>query len=565
MLIAVTSGLLSVLLAVAVNVATGGVLPQPLDAVSWLAWPAVGLLGAVGVWLAIWQQHLAGTDVAGSPGTPARSARPAELPAPSAGFAGRGEDLAAVGRVLDRGCRVLVVVGPPGVGKSSLALRVAHERRGRFADGQLFAVLRGAHPDPVPPEAVLTRFLGALGVPDDERRGSVDDLAARFRTAVANRKVLILLDDARDAAQVRPLLPGGTGCLALVTSRRLIVELPGSEIHPLGGLDEADGVALLASVVGSERIGADPDAAARIVRLCGGLPLAVRIAGSRLRARPAWTVAHLADSLADEHSRLDELRLGNVAVRSTFATSYRELSTVDQLVFRRAGSHPGRVFTAGAAAALAGLARPAVVAALERLVDTHLVETPAPDRYWLHDLLRLFATERLAADERPEDRDACLTRLLHWYTTHADRGERDNIVTAVHRAVEAGAYEPAWALVAAADRVLEPGDHPERLALWQDAVAAAQGLGDDVRLAFALRGLSTAYRVASDMTSSLEPARQAVALARRLGDRRAEAEGLVVYGEAQRDLHRYAEAEEALKQAQKLFAELGDVDRDVGV
>jgi tetratricopeptide (TPR) repeat protein len=556
-LIAVTSGLLSVLLAVAVNVATGGVLPAPLDAVSWMAWPAVGLLAGVGVWLTVWQQRLADADVAPRP-APAPDTRPAELPALGAGFAGRAGDIARLGRILDRGCRVLVLVGPPGVGKSSLALWIAHERKARFPDGQLFAVLRGAHADPVAPETVLQRFLGALGVPDDERSGGVDDLAARFRTAVADRKLLIVLDDARDTAQVRPLLPGGTGCLVLVTSRRLITELPGAAAHTLGGLAEGEGMALLAAAAGRRRVDAEPEAAARIVRLCGGLPLAVRIAGSRLRARPAWTVADLAARLADERHRLDELRLGDVAVRSTFATSYRDLSTVDQLVFRRAGSHPGRVLTTGAAAALAGMPLPDVAAALERLVDIHLVETPAPDKYWFHDLLRLFATERLAADERPEEHVACLTRLLEWYTTHADRGERDNILAAVHRAVEAGVCAPAWALVSVANAVLEPGDHAERLALWQDAVAAAVGLGDDHKRAAALRGLSTAYRVAGDLTNSLEPARESVAIARRRGDRRAEAEALFVYGEAQRDLYRYSDAEDALKRAQQLFAELDD-------
>jgi hypothetical protein len=339
-LIAVTSGLLSVLLAVAVNVATGGVLPGPLAAVSWLAWPAVGVLGGVGVWLTIWQQRLGDDDAPGPREVPARAPRPAELPAQSMGFAGRGEDLATVDRILAGGCRVLVLVGPPGVGKSALALHVAYQRRVAFGDGQLFAALRGAS-DPVPPENVLNRFLGALGVPEDERRGGADDLAARFRSTVADRKLLLVLDDARDAQQVRPLLPAGAGCLVLVTSRRLITELTGAVIHRLGGLDEADGRALLASVAGTERVDADPDGADRIVRLCGGLPLAVRIAGSRLRARPTWTVADLARRLSDDHHRLDELRVGDVAVRSTFATSYRELSTVDRQVFRRAGAHPG--------------------------------------------------------------------------------------------------------------------------------------------------------------------------------------------------------------------------------
>ena len=138
-----------------------------------------------------------------------------------------------------------------------------------------------------------------------------------------------------------------------------------------------------------------------------------------MRARPAWTPTDLANRLQDERRRLDELELGDLAVRSSFAASYAELSTVDRLVFRRAGSHPGRVFGCAAATALAGLDEPTVTAALERLVDAHLVESPAPDRYRLHDLLRLFATERLAAEEPPDDRDACLMRLVAWYTTQA--------------------------------------------------------------------------------------------------------------------------------------------------
>jgi hypothetical protein len=250
------------------------------------------------------------------------------------------------------------------------------------------------------PAAVLARFLGALRVPEDERRGDVDALAARFRSAVAHLRLLVVLDDARDADQVRPLLPGGSGCRVLVTSRRLLAELPGSVLHPLGGLDEPDALAILAEAAGGGRIAADPAGAAHIVQLCAGLPLAVRIAGSRLRARPTWTPTDLADRLADERRRLDELRLGDAAVRSTFDTSYRELSTMDRLVFQRAGPHPGPAFGIPAAAAL-------------------------------------------AADE-PADRDTCLVRLLDWLTAYARPGdrlvqERDNVLAAVHRAVDAGA------------------------------------------------------------------------------------------------------------------------------
>ena len=230
-ILAVSSGLLSVLLAVAVNIATGGTLPEPLDRVSWLAWPSVGLLAAITVGLTVWQQRLAGPVESPPHSRPSRRP-PAELPAAPDIFAGRADDLAAIDHPLAVGNRVLALLGPAGVGKSTLALRIAHDLRDRYPDGQLFAVLRGAGPDPVAPEALLVRFLGVLGVPEDERRGSVDDLAARWRSALAGRRVLIVLDDAHDAAQVAPVLPGDTGCLMLVTSRRILPELPGARIAP---------------------------------------------------------------------------------------------------------------------------------------------------------------------------------------------------------------------------------------------------------------------------------------------------------------------------------------------
>ncbi|GFJ85189.1 hypothetical protein Phou_093690 [Phytohabitans houttuyneae] len=408
---------------------------------------------------------------------------------------------------------------------------------------------------------MLARFLDRLGVPEDERRGGLDDLAARYRSAVADRQMLIVLDNAHDAAQVRPLLPGGPGCLVIITSRRLIADLPHAVSHPLGGLDHADARELFVRAAGDSRVDDDPAGVDRIVELCGGLPLAVRIAAARLKARPAWSPSHLADRLVDERRRLTELEHEDLAVRSSFEASYRELSEEDRLVFRRAGSHPGRVFGPAAATALAGLDEEVTSASLERLVDMHLVESPAPDRYRLHDLLRLFAMGRLA-DEEPAYTPAS---YLDWLAAHVRTEERENVVAGARHAVAAGEYEAAWRIVTATHPLLtDSADHPDRLALWREAAVAAKELGDEARRARALRWVSSATRNAGEVTRALEPAAEAMAIAERLDDRAALAEALTVYGECLRDLSRFDDARAALERAVDLFMELGDVDEEVG-
>jgi tetratricopeptide (TPR) repeat protein len=573
LLLVVISGLFSVLLAVAVNVATGGQLPKPLAPYGWLAWPAVGLLAVAGVALALWQQRLVEPrppEVGTVPQATARYPRPAELPAAPELF-GLAEDLATVERVLAGGARVVVLAAAPGTGKTSLALRVAHDVRPRCPDGQLYAALHGASADPIPPEAVLARFLGALGRPDDERRGTVEELAARFRSAVADRRLLVLLDDARDAAQVRPLLPGGADCLTIVTSRRLLADLPGALALPIGGLRPSEALALLAAEAGEERIAADPDGARRIIAACAGLPLAVRIIGGRLRTRSRWTPSAIADRLDDERHRLGELRLGDRAVRSSFRTAYDELSDLDRLVFRRAGAHPGQVFGLGAAAARCGLDETVVAEALDRLIDAFLVETPAPDRYRLHDLLRLFAMEMLDAQETPDKRIACLTRQIDWLARHAQSrawlaDERDNLLSVLRAAVEAGLGEPAWALIEAVQPLLTAADDPSfRVRLWQAGEAAAVGLGDDLRRVRALRWISHSYGAAGEVQRELPPAEQALALAERLGDTWEIAQTVRRLGEALRSQNRFTEAEAALTRALNLFVELGQVAEEIEV
>ncbi|MFG3582979.1 ATP-binding protein [Streptomyces sp. NPDC047990] len=562
-LIGVVSGLLSVLLAVAVNVATGGGLPPAFDPVARLSWPAVGVLAVVVGWLTVWQQRLGPSPGAGTPDARPAAGPPAELP-PVSGLTGRVRDLSVVDGLLERRYGVVALAGPPGVGKSSLALRVAHGLRSRYPDGQLFAALRGASADPVAPEAVLSRFLAALGVAEDERRGAVESLAARWRTELADRRVLLVLDDARDAAQVAPLLPGGADCLAVVTSRRVLAALPGAVTHVVGGLDPADGLALLVEAVGADRVAAEPDAAARIVTACGGLPLALRIAGGRLRVRPSWRLADFALQLEDERQRLDALRLGDLAVRASLGTSYEQLPAVDRLVFRRCGAHPGPVLATASAVALAGHGPRVVTAALERLVDAQLVESPAPGRYRLHDLPRLFAVERAEAEDAPGERLASLARLLDRLTADAAPGgwltdERENVVAALRRAVDAGLYEQAWDLASAVGPLLSRAeDHIDRLPVWRAAVEAADALDDERRAVRALLQMSYACRNAGEVTAALDSATRALAVAERLGGRPALAEALLCRGEALRDLYRFDEAAEALTRAVDLYAELDD-------
>jgi tetratricopeptide (TPR) repeat protein len=564
-LLVVTSGLFSVLLAVAVNVATGGVLPGALRPYGWLAWPLVVLLAVVGVALGWWQQRLTQPQ-------PAElvvvAQRPAELPAAPV-LVGRDEELATVQAAVAGGTQLVIVAAAPGTGKSALALRAAHEARDHYPDGQLYAALRGASADPVPPEAVLVRFLRSLGRPDDELRGDVVELAARFRSVVADRRLLVLLDDARDAAHVRYLLPGGAHSLALVTSRRLLSDLLGASVLTLGGLAPEAALELLASTAGPGRVAADPQGARRLVDACGGLPLAVRIVGGRLRVRSQWSASALADRLADEGRRLDEMRLADRAVRSTLLAVYDELGSGERLVFRRVGGYPGASVGLAAAAARCALDEHVVAEALERLADAFLVESPAPDRYRLHDLVRLVARE-LAADGA-EDGE-CLRRQLHWLASRARPGEwlaleRENVLAAVHAAVDAGLAAEARRVVEAVHPlVLGEADHGYRLRLWLAGVAVAQALGDQALRARALRWVSHSYGMAGLVRLELPAAQQALEVAEGLGaDVREIALAVWRVGDALRAQDRFAESQAALLRALELLISLGAVADEIEV
>lgn len=567
-LLGLASGMLSVLLAVAVNVATGGVLPGALAPLSRLAWPAVGVLSAVTVGLSLWQQTLHARVESPIPTLPDPDLPrtiPAELPAAAAGFAGRSSELSVLRARVDAGVRVLCLSGPPGVGKSALAVRLAHELADRYPDGQLAAALGGGQGAPAPAETILARFLYALDAPIVSGHPDVDWLAARFRTTVADRRLLIFLDDARDAEQVRPLLPAAPGCLTLVTSRWPLAALTEGESHTVTTLADAEALTLLTSLVGEPRVAADPAAAGAVVAACGGLPLALRIAGARLRARPQWSIDELARRLSDERIRLDELRVGDLAVRSCFASASNDLSELDRRVFRRLAAYPGRRLSPASAAAVAGVDEPTGACAMEVLADAQLVESVGAGVYRIHDLLRLFATEQLTTEEPPAEPIAALERLLGWYgaaIVNADgdwvRNEREDLTTAVHAAVEQGLFEPALGLAEIADAALRRmPDRAYLRVLCQDGVSAARELGEPERLAQALMRAGWAENADGYAGRAVQHLSEAVAAWHDLGDATQEADAHRFLGDALRNAGRHADAAAELERALAMYRAQG--------
>jgi tetratricopeptide (TPR) repeat protein len=394
---------------------------------------------------------------------------PSQLPAPAAGFIGRGGELAALDRLLADGTPVVTVTGSAGVGKTALAVGWAHRIRDRFPDGQLYVDLRGyAVVSPVPPLHALSAFLRALGVPPD---GVPIDLAAAvalYRQRLAGRRVLVVLDNAAGAAQIAPLLPDGDGSLALVTSRDRLADRDGLGLDVLPADDARD---LLARMLGAGRGAAEPDALAEIARLCARLPLALRIAGATVGTdeRLADYAARLAagdrlTALAVEGDR-------QAAVRAAFELSYGALPQPARRMFRLLGCHPGPDLTAAAAASLAAVDRAEAERLLTGLATAHLVSEHTPGRYAFHDLLRAYATE-LAQDD--PDADAARRRVLDHYLWTADAGSKHG------DQVDAGHSLPAAVPGVTAEEINRHQDamawytaeHPVLLAVFDQAVAA---------------------------------------------------------------------------------------------
>ncbi|MFD4546047.1 BTAD domain-containing putative transcriptional regulator [Streptomyces sp. NPDC058466] len=349
---------------------------------------------------------------------------PAQLPATVPDFTGRTSFVAELSDVLasaeGRVMAVSALAGIGGVGKTTLAVHVAHQARGAFPDGQLYVDLQGAGSRAAEPETVLGAFLRALGTADSAIPDSLEERSALYRSVLDGRRVLVLLDNARDAAQVRPLLPGTEGCAALVTSRMRMVDLAGAHLVDLDVMSPEEALLLFTRIVGEERVASEREAALDVVAACGFLPLAIRIAASRLAARRTWTVSVLAAKLADERRRLDELQAGDLAVKATFELGYGQLEPAQARAFRLLGLADGPDISLAAAAAVLDLPAESTEDLLESLVDTSLLESAAPGRYRYHDLVRLYARSCAERDEHPpSERDAAVSRLLDFYLATA--------------------------------------------------------------------------------------------------------------------------------------------------
>jgi DNA-binding SARP family transcriptional activator/tetratricopeptide (TPR) repeat protein len=357
------------------------------------------------------------------PATPVMAVMPVpcQLPAAVSDFTGRAAEIAHLARILASdesgagvGVPVAAISGLPGSGKTAVALRAAHQLRPAFPDGQLWIQLDGASARPRQPAEVLGELLRTLGVHGAAIPDTLAEKAAMYRSRLADRRVLLVADDAGSADQVRPLIPGTAGSAIIVTSRAQLTELPGARVIPLGLLGSADAVGLLARIVGDDRVSAEPQHAEQLVAACGRLPLALRIAGAKLAGRPAWPVSLMSEALADHKRRLDELAAGSLSVRASLAVSYQTLDDQSQRALCFLGMLGPTDVAGWVVGALLGVADASEV--VNKLADSSLLTPAGPDatgqpRYRLHDLLRDYAVERLDSEHGGE-RDAALARAL---------------------------------------------------------------------------------------------------------------------------------------------------------
>jgi len=495
--------------------------------------------------------------------------RPAQLPADLPTFVGRSAELDRIRALLTKNSKasdtlvISAIGGMAGIGKTTLAVHWAHEIADRFPDGQLYINLRGFGPSGLvaAPGEVIRIFLDALGVPPMRMPTGLEAQAALYRSMLAQRRVLILLDNARDADQVRPLLPGSPGCLVIVTSRNQLTGLVvGEGAHPvtLDQLTSAEAHELLARRLGTERLATEPQATDEIITRCARLPLALAIVAAYASAHPGFPLSAIAEELRDSHGSLDAFAGGDITtdVRAVFSWSYHALSAPGASLFRLMGLHSGPDLSVSAVAALAGLTSRETRSLLGELTRAHLVIEHFRGRYTRHDLLRVYAAERADAEERAPEQARAGDRLFAWYVHTADAAylhltprrhripleplpdgcrpldfgtyeealqwcetERANLVCAVRHAVDIGHAGYAWRLPAVLWGFFYLRSHNHD---WLDTasmgLAAARAAQDRRGVAQGLADTAAALRVHGRFDEAIEHQRQAMAACRDLGD-----------------------------------------------
>jgi DNA-binding SARP family transcriptional activator len=541
---------------------------------------------------------------------------PRQLPAAVGGFTGRAAELAALTGLLDQadaqasGTVVISAVGgTAGVGKTALAVHWAHQVAGRFGDGQLYVNLHGFDPSgtPAAPEAAIRGFLDALGVPPERIPPGPEAQAGLYRSLLADKRMLIVADNARDEQQVRPLLPASPASLVLVTSRNQLGGLAaanGAGLISLDVLSHGEAVQLLAARLGAARAVAEPAAAGRIARLCAHLPLALAVAAARAAARPGFALAALADELADAVGRLDALDAGDPgsSVRAVFSWSYQQLSGEAARMFRLLGLHPGPDITVPAAASLAAIAPADARRLLRELARAHLIAEHVPGRYAFHDLLRAYAAEKAHHADSQADREAATGRVLDHYLHTAARAalllnpakdpvvlapprpgaatgqpadlrealtwfeaEHQVLLAALTLATGSGFDSHAWQLPwAMADFLQARGHWQENAATQRTALAAATRLGDTAAQALSGRLLANACTELGDHDQALGHYAGSLTLYQRLGNRHGQAKVQQRLGHLAERQGRYADALGHAEQALRLCQAIGDQAAEAG-
>lgn len=536
---------------------------------------------------------------------------PRQLPGDVRGFVNRTNELDRLDTTLlaaeQDAATLIVLVGTAGVGKTALALRWAHRARARFPDGQLYVNMRGYDPGaPVTPDQALDRFLRALDVTPERMPADLEAKATLYRSLLSERRMLIVLDNAASVRQVRPLLPGSDTCRVIVTSRSRLIGLiarDGARRITVEILAESEAVELVGAITSDYRLADDPADIAELARLCACLPLALRIAAERAAARPWMPLAQLIQDLRDESGLWDALSAEGGeeadAVRTVFAWSYRALPVEAARMFRLLGLHPGPEFGVHAAAALADVTVAEARHLVDMIVNAHLVEEIALDRYQFHDLLRAYATDAAHHEESLDQQYAALNRVLAWYlhTAHAAGramrtsmrllpptaqpeprdvptftdyldgvrwydAEWPNLLAAVQAAAKSGLDRMAWQL----GLMLRPYftrqvSLADRLQVIETALASARRDGDALAETEALAAEGGVYAAQHRLDEALEVHRSVLRMRRALGDREGELLSTNLIGVLALLARRFADAIAPLRDALALSRALGDVPR----